>query len=205
MNVETIAACCIITSNGEHGRTERMKPIVPLKTEHGLIDQMIKLARDETLKIATKDEFNPAFIDTLVDFLRTYADATHHGKEEDILFRDLRDKDLSPGDRQLMEELIQEHVEARETVGELVAAKDAYLQGDQEALETVVRKLAGLIELYPEHIRKEDDVFFPASMAYFTPSEQEAMLDEMHEADRQMIHQKYESVVQRLKDKRFGI
>jgi len=182
-----------------------MKPIVPLKTEHGLIDQMIKLARDETLKIATKDELRPAFIDTFVDFLRTYADDTHHGKEEDILFRELEGKDLSAEDRQLMEELMDEHVYARETVGELVAAKDAYLQGDEEALETVVRTLAELIELYPEHIRKEDDVFFPASMTYLSDAEQDAMIEEMWEADRQMIHQKYQSVVQGLQDERFGI
>jgi len=182
-----------------------MKPIVPLKTEHGLIDQMIKLARDETLKIATSDAFNPAFIDTLVDFLRTYADETHHGKEEDILFRDLRDKDLSADDLQLMEELVQEHVDAREMVGALVAAKERHLQGDHEALETVIRNLAGLIELYPEHIKKEDNVFFPASMAYLTASEQKAMLEEMYEVDRQMIHRKYQSVVQRVRDQRMGI
>jgi len=182
-----------------------MKPIVPLKTEHGFIDQMIKLARDETLRIATKDEFNPAFIDMLVDFLRTYADATHHGKEEDILFRDLKDKDLLAEDRRLMDELVQEHIEAREMVGEVVDAKELVLEGDREAIETLVRKLAGLIELYPEHISKEDDVFFPASMAYFTASEQRAMLEEMHEADRQMIHKKYQSVVERLRDDRMGI
>ncbi|MFW6082576.1 MAG: hemerythrin domain-containing protein [Chloroflexota bacterium] len=182
-----------------------MKPIVPLKTEHGLIDQMIKLARDETLKMATKDAFSPAFIDTLVDFLRTYADDTHHGKEEDILFRDLRDKDMSAEDLQLMEELVQEHVDAREMVRALVAAKERHLQGDREALESVIRNLAGLIELYPEHIKKEDDVFFPASMAYFTASEQKAMLEKMYEVDRQMIHRKYQSVVQRLRDQRMGI
>jgi len=182
-----------------------MKPIVPLKTEHGLIDQMIKLARDETLKLATKDQFNPVFIDRLVDFLRTYADATHHGKEEDILFRDLKGKDLSAEDQGLMDELVQEHVDAREMVGDLVAAKEQVLDGDDEAVESVVRKLAGLIELYPEHIRKEDDIFFPASMAYFTKSEQEAMLEEMYEADREMIHKKYQSVVQTLKDERLGI
>lgn len=182
-----------------------MKPIVPLKTEHGLIDQMIKLARDETLKIATRDEFDPAFIDTTVDFLRTYADRTHHGKEEDILFRDLEDKDLSEDDRQMMEELMEEHVYARETVGELVEAKEQVLQGDSEALETVVEKMAALIELYPEHIKKEDDVFFPASMKYFTPSEQDAMLEEMWEFDREMIHEKYTSVVETLKDERMGI
>ena len=182
-----------------------MKPIVPLKTEHGLIDQMIKLARDETLKIATKDALNPAFIDTLVDFLRTYADETHHGKEEDILFRDLNEKDLSAEDRQLMEDLVREHVDAREMVGELVRAKEQVVGGDREAIETVVRKLAGLIELYPKHIKKEDDIFFPASMTYFTRSEQDAMLEEMYEADRQMIHKKYHSVVQRLQDERMGI
>jgi hemerythrin-like domain-containing protein len=158
-----------------------------------------------TLKIATKDELNPVFIDTLVDFLRTYADATHHGKEEDILFRDLKGKDLSAEDQALMNELVQEHVDAREMVGDLVAAKQQVLDGDDEAIETVVRKLAGLVELYPEHIRKEDDIFFPASMAYFTESEQEAMLEEMYEADREMIHKKYQSVVQRLRDERLGI
>jgi hemerythrin-like domain-containing protein len=182
-----------------------VKPIVPLKTEHGLIDQMIKLARDETLKIATRDEFNPAFIDTTVDFLRIYADRTHHGKEEDILFRDLKDKDLSAADRQMMEELIHEHVYARETVDELVEAKEQVLQGYPEALETVVEKMAALIELYPEHINKEDNVFFPASMTYFTASEQDAMLEEMWEFDREMIHEKYRSVVERLKDERMGI
>lgn len=186
-------------------RSDIVKPIVPLKTEHGLIDQMIKLARDETLKIATRDEFDPAFIDTTVDFLRIYADRTHHGKEEDILFRDLKGKDLSEDDRQMMEELMEEHVYARETVGELVEAKKQVLQGDSDALETVVEKMAALIELYPEHIKKEDDVFFPASMKYFTPSEQDAMLEEMWEFDREMIHEKYTSVVERLKDERMGI
>jgi hemerythrin-like domain-containing protein len=182
-----------------------MKPIVPLKTEHGLIDQMIKLVRDETLKIATKDEFNPTFVDTTVDFLRTYADRTHHGKEEDILFRDLEDKDLSAEDRQMMEELMEEHVYARETVDELVEAKEQVLQDEAQALETVVEKLAALIELYPEHIKKEDNIFFPASMEYLTASEQDAMMEEMWEFDREMIHEKYRSVVERLSDERLGI
>lgn len=182
-----------------------MKPIVPLKTEHGLIDQMIKLLRDQGLKIVSKEELDPVFIDTTVDFLRTYADRTHHGKEEDILFRDLEAKDLSPDDRSVMDELIQEHVHGREMVNELVKAKEAYLQGDPEALDLVLRQIGGLVELYPEHIRKEDDVFFPASMEYLTSAEQDAMLEEMWEFDREMVHEKYRSVVERLRAERLGI
>ncbi|MEA3376748.1 MAG: hypothetical protein U9R72_11205 [Chloroflexota bacterium] len=45
-----------------------------------------------------KEEVNPIFIDTTVDLLRTYADRTHDGKEKDILFRDLKDRDLSAED-----------------------------------------------------------------------------------------------------------
>lgn len=182
-----------------------MKPIVPLKIEHGLIDQMIKLLRDQGLKIVSKEELNPVFIDTTVDFLRTYADRTHHGKEEDILFRDLEDKDLSPEDRQIMEELIQEHVHAREMVSGLVDAKEAYLQGDPEALDLALRQIGGLVELYPEHIRKEDDVFFPASMEYLTSAEQDAILEEMWEFDREMIHEKYRAIVERLRAERLGM
>jgi len=36
-----------------------------------------------------------AFIDTAVDFIRTYADRCHHGKEEDIRFRELKKKPIA--------------------------------------------------------------------------------------------------------------
>lgn len=173
-----------------------MKPIVPLKIEHGLIDQMVKAIRDKTVKVTMKEDSELVFIDTAVDFLRTYADRTHHGKEEDILFRELKEKDLSPEDQETMEELVEEHVYARETVGELVEAKEAYLQGDDDALDTVLLKIGALLELYPKHIKKEDDGFFPAAMRYFDADEQEAMLEEMHAFDREMIHEKYRSVVE---------
>jgi hypothetical protein len=39
-------------------------------------------------------------------------------------------------------------------------------------------------------------VFFLASMKYLTRSEQDAMIEEMWEFDRRMIHEKYTSVVE---------
>ncbi|NLF01320.1 MAG: cation-binding protein, partial [Anaerolineales bacterium] len=47
------------------------------------------------------------------------------------------------------------------------------------------------------HITKEDKVFFPAAMRYFTREEQDAMLEEMWAFDRAMIHEKYRAVVER--------
>jgi len=71
-----------------------MLPIGPLMEEHRVIERMIKImgARLDALKKDGRVE--PLFIDTAVDFIRTYADRCHHGKEEDILFRDLAKKKL---------------------------------------------------------------------------------------------------------------
>jgi len=64
--------------------------------EHRLIEKMVALAGSEARKIRESRRVDPLFIDTAVDFIRTYADRTHHGKEEEILFRDLARKKTSP-------------------------------------------------------------------------------------------------------------
>jgi hemerythrin-like domain-containing protein len=169
--------------------------------EHRLIEKGIEVLRQESERIAARGEVNPLLIDALVDFIRTYADRTHHGKEEDILFRELVQKDLSEEDRRVMQELIDEHAYARKTVAELVEAKERCLSGDAGAVVTAAEKMVGLTGLYPGHIRKEDKVFFPASLKYFSREEQDAMLEKMREFDRRMIHEKYKAVVQRLESR----
>ncbi len=175
-----------------------MMPIGPLMIEHRLIERMIALIAQESDRIEEEGEVDPIFIDTAVDFIRTYADRTHHGKEEDILFRDLAEKELSEEHQQVMDELVREHVVARRTVGELVEAKERYVQGEAGALDTVLEKLDALASMYPPHISKEDKRFFIPVMDYFSEAERDAMLDEMSAFDREMIHDKYTSVVEGL-------
>ena len=95
-----------------------------------------------------------------------------------------------------MKELIEEHVFARQTTKALIEANNRYRNGDDTALDEITDKLKTLIEFYPKHIEKEDKVFFPASRVYFTDEEDQAMLAEFWEFDRQMIHEKYKSVVE---------
>jgi hemerythrin-like domain-containing protein len=153
---------------------------------------------DELRQMDERAQANPVFIDTAVDFIRTYADRCHHGKEEDLLFRDLAKKPLSPEHRKTMEALIAEHIYARGRVKRLVEAKEEYVRGKGEALETVRGLLNDLVAFYPAHIAKEDKHFFIPCMGYFTKREQETMLQEFWDFDRQLIHEKYRSVVERL-------
>ncbi|WXG46674.1 MAG: hemerythrin domain-containing protein [Candidatus Atabeyarchaeum deiterrae] len=179
-----------------------MKPIGPLMVEHRLIERMIAVVKEELNKIKEGKKVDSVFIDTYVDFLRTYADRCHHGKEEDILFRDLGKKNLSQEHKKTMDELVDEHKFARKTVGALVNAKERYLLGSSDALNNVTSNLRTLIEFYPKHIEKEDKHFFFPILDYFTKQEQDAMLQEFWEFDRRLIHEKYQKVVEQFGKKK---
>ncbi len=176
-----------------------MKPRGPLMIEHRLIEKMISLIEEEVSRIEETEKVNPEFIDTAVDFIRIYADKTHHGKEEEILFRECEKKNMSDEDQKLMEELIQEHKFGREVVAKLMGAKNLYVK-DGSGLEALKDRLNTLVDFYPKHIKKEDDVFFPNSEKYFSEEEQQAMLKEFWDFDKEMIHEKYKMVIEQFKE-----
>jgi len=173
-----------------------MKPRGPLMIEHKLIEKMIEIIKRQIAIINTTNKINPLFIDITVDFIKTYADRTHHGKEEDILFRDLRKKNIKGQNANMMNELIEEHQYGRKMVKGLVEAKERYLSGQKDQLKIVSQYLQKLVDFYPNHIKKEDEAFFPNTEKYFSSIELDAMLKEFWEFDRKMIHEKYKSVLE---------
>jgi hemerythrin-like domain-containing protein len=171
-----------------------MKPIGPLMREHRLIEKMLAAMMLHIDKIEKSKKVNPVIVDVAVDFVRMYADRTHHGKEEEILFRDLAKKNLPPELKKIMQELLYEHVWGRKTTGMLVAAKEKYLSGEEEELPRIISLARELGGFYPKHIEKEDKHFFYPCQEYFCKDEQDKMLAEFWEFDRKMIHEKYNKV-----------
>jgi hemerythrin-like domain-containing protein len=161
---------------------------------------MITLIKQKLNRIETTNQVDPLFIDTVVDFIRVYADRTHHGKEEDILFSELSKKQMLDQDMQIMDKLVDEHILGRKTTKELVEANTQYRMGEKSALAVIVSKLKKLVDFYPKHIEKEDKIFFPAYMKYLSDEEDQLMLKEFYEFDRKMIHEKYKLVLQELEE-----
>ena len=91
-----------------------MKPRGQLMIEHRLIEKLLAKAAELSTRVR-EENYDPVLIDSIVDFIKTYADRTHHGKEEDILFRELEEK-LSGGSLAAMNDLIAEHAQARAKV-----------------------------------------------------------------------------------------
>jgi len=174
----------------------KMMPIGPLMIEHRLIEKMIAVMKEHLKAIEEQSHIPSGFIEATVDFIRTYADRCHHGKEEDILFRELKKKSMSPQHKRTMEELIEEHVWGRNTTKALLESYTSYRHGNAESLSGVIAHLKELIDFYPVHIEKEDRHFFRPVMEYFTQEERDAMLEEGFEFDQKLIHEKYRDIVE---------
>jgi hemerythrin-like domain-containing protein len=177
-----------------------MKPVAPLMIEHRLIERMVGVMEDAVISIQAGKKMNPAFVDMVLDFFRTYGDRTHHGKEEDILFAALAKKKLSPDHKKMLDKLIDDHVQARQIIGKLAEAQKKYVKGDVDAGNDILTYLKNLTVLYRKHIELEDKHFFIPSLDYFTKDEMNAMLNDMWEYDRKMIHVKYRGVVEQAKE-----
>jgi len=175
-----------------------MDASVPLAEEHRLIERMIAIFAKELRQIEASNKVDPYFVDMAFDFICMYADRAHHGKEEEIYFKALESKDLTPQDRQTMDTLIHEHSLGRKLTAALVEANKRYRSGDKSALAIIANSLQTLVTFYPRHIEKEEKHFFPAVAKYFSAEEQQNLLVAYHDFDSRLIHEKYQLTVEHL-------
>ena len=166
--------------------------------QHRVIERMLAILETELGSMTEHGSVDPALIDTATDFIRTYADRCHHGKEEDILFRRLADKPLDDELAEAMTGLIEDHVRARSMTRSLIEANTRYRSGDVSALSEIETSVRDLTEFYPVHIAKEDRHFFKPCLEYFTEAERQTMLADFDEFDRALIHEKYRRIVEEL-------
>jgi hemerythrin-like domain-containing protein len=173
-------------------------PAGPLMKEHRVIERMLEVLRRELEDIRSTGTADPVAIDEAADFIRWYADRCHHGKEEEILFARLAEKDIGGELRSMMDDLVEDHVRGRELTRRLVEANRQYKHGDSEALGEIADALEQLAEFYPQHIHKEDRLFFKPCLEQFSAEEKTLMLDDFDEFDRSLIHERYAEQVAEL-------
>ncbi len=171
-------------------------PIESLLAEHRLTERMMAVMEWRVADMESIGTADLRFIDGAVEFLRIYADRCHHGKEEDVLFRELARKPLSAEHRRVLDELTAEHVFARQTTARLVEARDFYAAGEASAFADIAACLHLFVEFYPKHIAKEEQVFFPQVMSYFTAAELSFLRAEQNEFDRRLMQVLYGKAVE---------
>ncbi len=174
-----------------------MKLTGPLMIEHRTIERMLKVIAGERQRMIKTGHVDYGAVRIGVDFFNTYIDEFHHGKEENILFRELDKKPLSQEDRIVMGELMDEHNRARNIV-QMLEKVVRYREQAYVTLNDITNYIEMLLILYPAHIEKEDKLFFIHSLRYLSDKEQASMLEQLREFDRNFTQDRYTELVKDL-------
>ena len=121
----------------------------------------------------------PDFVRAAVAFLRAYADANHHGKEEDVLFPVMRRDEFLAS---LAKMLGAEHEEARGLIAGIEKVIDS--RGDARSVSRLVGDYAALIR---DHIRREDEMIFGAVESTLDAGDEEEIRREFRRIEAQAL------------------
>lgn len=136
-----------------------------LMEEHRVIEKALDALEGWTAKLGAGSEADDkAELARFVSFIQGFADAYHHGKEEDILFVAMNQHGF-PSHAGPVAVMLHEHELGRSHVralGELARQTTAWSDDDLATLGSNVREFSGLLR---QHIRKEDQILYPMADA----------------------------------------
>ena len=165
-----------VTSNlPPHTRDKTYSPTIKkLVDEHLLIKRWLKLIPEVIKNMEVTSTEGRKVIADGIDFISSFADQFHHGKEEDILFKYFDEQS------QIIQAMHGDHDTGRSHVK---AMREALETEDKDSL---IRHLQAYRDLLTEHIKKEDETLFPWMDRSLSESEKNAIAREFEKAEELM-------------------
>lgn len=184
-----------------------MKPTEILSGEHRVIEQVLDCLEKMADDASREQTVDAEAARDAIDFLRNFADACHHGKEEAHLFPALETKGL-PRNGGPTGVMIHEHETGRGHIRGMDEALATAAEGEPGAAARFTGHARDYITLLREHIKKEDHCLFSMADQMLTPEEQAALVARFHHVEAHEMgegaHERYLELANRLAD-RYGI
>jgi hemerythrin-like domain-containing protein len=171
-----------------------------LEHEHRIIQQVVGGMAIIIEKLESGKEIDPAVLTDLSEFMQTFGDKCHHGKEEDYLFKLLEKKGV-PVSGCPLAVLLHEHEKGRGLLADLKLTSETYIRAPHAGKEALIGTLRRLIELYPAHIWKEDYLLFPMTNKLLSESDQEELRAQFEQHDSEIgidVHHGFEQLAGRI-------
>lgn len=156
-----------------------MTAVEILRNEHAIILEALGLLEDHACRLLTGAAPDPAFARWIVEFLREFADDTHHAKEEGVFFGLLERRGFLP-DGGALAGARADHAASRVQVDALERAAAA---GDPRAFAATALALARALR---RHVQREDEELFAKAERLLTPEDDDAAL----EAFGRVVHER---------------
>lgn len=154
--------------------TQSETPIATLKAEHQVILRVIRVLGIIMDRYEEDGEFPESSLARCVEFLLLFADACHHGKEEDLLFPVLESRGI-PREGGPIGVMLYEHQVGRQLTRDMHDALTRFRTGDAAAKRDFRQAARSYIDLLTNHIFKEDNILFNMGARVMNAGDQAAL------------------------------
>lgn len=174
-----------------------MKATSNLENDHVHI---LKLC-DVMEKIALEDKIDLSHLEDIVDIIRSYADGSHHKKEEDLLFPKMSEKGFSMHSGPVAV-MLNDHEAGRSYVRGIAGGITAYKSGNPAEKKVIFANMLGYAELLRNHIAKENNILFRMADNCLNDEEQKSLLAEFLKIEESLnskgVQAEYVSMIDKL-------
>ncbi len=167
--------------------------------EHKTIKKMLTVVRNMSYGILNGEEINYKDFARVIDFIRNFADAHHHAKEEKILFNRMEEEIGETAKVLVRHGMLVEHDLGRLYISQLEKALEDVKGGNDFEKINVIANAVGYTNLLDRHIDKEDSVVYEFAKKNLSAEtlimiNQECELQEADSADSGLQSRYYEIV-----------
>ena len=160
------------------------KAIEVLMTEHRLIERVLGSLETYSGAVVDGRELERRVLADYVEFFARFADACHHGKEEEILFRRMAENGFST-DSGPLAVMLYEHTLNRQHVGSLRSVAQGSGAIEAPEREKALAASQAFVPLLRQHILKEDRILYPMALQMLAPPELDAIESDFDSFERE--------------------
>ena len=180
-----------------------MKATNELIQEHEGIEIMLRVL----LALAGKFENNEKIVfehtDQILEFITTFVDKCHHGKEEEFLFPALQAAGFTRYDPPLGD-VLREHEQGRILTSRFKDGLKRHTAGDRTSAAGISRTITAYVSLLTRHIARENAVLFPLADDKLEAVHDDELVEAFARLERERIgpgkHEEFHALLDRLRD-----
>jgi hemerythrin-like domain-containing protein len=178
-----------------------MKATESLRAEHAVILNMLGCLEKIVQESKLRGSLDLTSADEALDFLTTFADRCHHGKEENVLFPALAKRGL-PTQVGPIAVMLADHCEGRELRARMARAVEDARRSAPKAIDEFAAASRAYVDLMRDHIDKENSVLFPMGDGMLSPEDQSAIEKDFERVEHldmgEGVHERYLALAERL-------
>jgi hemerythrin-like domain-containing protein len=177
------------------------KAIDDLMQEHQVILTTLRILQKIVIMIKKNSDVSIDDLNTLVNFLKEFADKCHHGKEEGFLFPAFETAGI-PKENGPIGVMLKEHELGRSYIKQMSDSL-AKTKADTHFVEAAEK----YVTLLRSHIEKENNILFPMGASRLTAEQLDELFKKFEQYEEQVIgkgrHEKLHHILHNLENKFF--